>query len=87
MLEDLNKNLEYKVSRKNIELTKLIESQKHLLKLLHEINTPLSIIQTNIDLLKMKIPNNKYITNIESGSKIIQNIYDDLSYLVKKDRE
>ena len=25
-------------------------------------------------------------TNIESGSKIIQNIYDDLSYLVKKDR-
>ena len=34
----------------------------------------------------MKIPNNKYITNIESGSKIIQYIYDDLSYLVKKDR-
>ena len=53
---------------------------------MHEINTPLSIIQTNIDLLKMKIPNNKYITNIESGSKIIQNIYDDLSYLVKRDR-
>jgi signal transduction histidine kinase len=34
----------------------------------------------------MKIPNNKYITNIESGSKIIQYIYDDLSYLVKRDR-
>ena len=50
----------------------------------HEINTPLTIIQTNIDLLKMKIPNNKYITNIESGSKIIQYIYDDLSYLVKE---
>jgi signal transduction histidine kinase len=87
MLEDLNKNLEYKVSEKTIELTKLIESQKTFIKnSVHEVNTPLSIIQTNIDLLKMKIPNNKYITNIESGSKIIQYIYDDLSYLVKKDR-
>lgn len=45
---------------------------------------PLSIIRTNIDLLKMKIPNNNYITNIESGSKTIQYIYDDLSYLIKK---
>ena len=87
MLEDLNKNLEYKVSEKTKELTKLIESQKTFIKnSVHEVNTPLSIIQTNIDLLKMKIPNNKYITNIESGSKIIQYIYDDLSYLVKKDR-
>lgn len=87
MLEDLNKNLEYKVNEKTKELTNLIESQKKFIKnSVHEINTPLSIIQTNIDLLKMKIPNNKYITNIESGSKIIQNIYDDLSYLVKKDR-
>ena len=87
MLEDLNKNLEYKVSEKTIELTELIEAQKTFIKnSVHEINTPLSIIQTNIDLLKMKIPNNKYITNIESGSKIIQYIHDDLSYLIKKDR-
>ena len=87
MLEDLNKNLEYKVSEKTIELTKLIESQKSFIKnSVHEINTPLSIIQTNIDLLKMKVPNNKYITHIESGAKIIQYIYDDLSYLIKKDR-
>ena len=87
MLEDLNKNLEYKVNEKTKELTNLIESQKKFIKnSVHEINTPLSIIRTNIDLLKMKIPNNKYITNIESGSKIIQYIYDDLSYLIKKDR-
>jgi signal transduction histidine kinase len=87
MLEDLNKNLEDKVTEKTKELTNLIQSQKKFIKnSVHEINTPLSIIQTNIDLLKMKIPNNKYITNIESGSKIIQYIYDDLSYLVKKDR-
>ena len=87
MLEDLNKNLEFKVNEKTKELTNLIESQKKFIKnSVHEINTPLTIIQTNIDLLKMKIPNNKYITNIESGSKIIQYIYDDLSYLVKRDR-
>ncbi len=87
VLEDLNKNLEFKVEAKTIELTKLIESQKTFIKnSVHEVNTPLSIIQTNIDLLKMKIPNNKYITNIESGAKIIQYIYDDLSYLIKKDR-
>lgn len=87
MLEDLNKNLEYKVNEKTEELTKLIESQKTFIKnSVHEINTPLSIIQTNIDLLKMNVPNNKYITHIESGSKIIQYIYDDLSYLIKKDR-
>lgn len=87
MLEDLNKNLEYKVDEKTKELTKLVESQKTFIKnSVHEINTPLSIIQTNIDLLKMKVPENKYITHIESGAKIIQYIYDDLSYLIKKDR-
>ena len=87
MLEDLNKNLEYKVDEKTKELTKLIESQKTFIKnSVHEINTPLSIIQTNIDLLKMNTPNNKYIRHIESGAKTIQYIYDDLSYLIKKDR-
>lgn len=87
MLEELNKNLEFKVNEKTKELSNLIESQKQFIKnSVHEINTPLAIIRTNIDLLKMKIPDNNYITNIESGSKIIQYIYDDLSYLVKKDR-
>ena len=33
MLEDLNKNLEYKVNEKTKELTNLIESQKNLLKI------------------------------------------------------
>ncbi|RBQ32336.1 histidine kinase [Arcobacter sp. FW59] len=87
MLEELNKNLEFKVNEKTKELSNLVESQKQFIKnSVHEINTPLAIIRTNIDLLKMKVPENNYITNIESGSKIIQYIYDDLSYLIKKDR-
>ncbi|XPV54900.1 MAG: histidine kinase dimerization/phospho-acceptor domain-containing protein [Halarcobacter ebronensis] len=39
-----------------MKLTNLIESQKQFLKnSVHEINTPLAIIQTNIDLLKEKL--------------------------------
>lgn len=87
VLEDLNKNLEEKVQEKTKELTLLLEAQKEFLKkAIHEINTPLSIIQTNIDLLHMHHEQNKYLTNIESGSKIINTIFDDLSFMIKKDR-
>ena len=87
VLEDLNKSLEKKVEGKTQELTLLLDAQKEFLKnAIHEINTPLSIIQTNIDLLRMHKVQNKYITNIESGSKIINNIFDDLSFMIKKNR-
>ena len=87
MLQDLNTHLEETVQHQTKELKNLIDSQKKFLKnSVHEVNTPLAIIRTNIDLLKMHTPNNKYISNIESGAKIIQYIYDDLSYLIKKDR-
>lgn len=87
VLEDLNKNLEEKVLDKTQELTRLLVSQKEFLKkAIHEINTPLCIIQTNIDLYRMHHPQNKYIRNIESGSKIINNIFDDLSFMIKKNR-
>jgi len=87
MLEELNKNLEFQVEQKTKELSNLLKSQKEFIRnSVHEINTPLAIIQANIDLLKTKVATNNYITNIESGAKIIQYIYDDLSYLIKKDR-
>jgi len=87
VLEDLNKSLEKKVQEKTQELTLLLEAQKEFLKkAIHEINTPLCIIQTNIDLLRMHHQQNKYLTNIESGSKIINNIFDDLSFMIKKNR-
>jgi len=87
VLKQLNTHLEEKVDKQTKELKYLIDSQKKFLKnSIHEINTPLSIIRTNMDLLKMHTPNNKYISNIESGTKIIQYIYDDLSYLIRRNR-
>ncbi len=100
-LEELNSTLEYRVAQKteklkeqNIELEnskKMLEEtlnmqDKFIKNAIHEINTPLSIILTNIDLAIIKNGRNRYLTNIESGSKIIHNIYSDLSYSIKKDR-
>ncbi len=93
-LQDLNKNLENKVNIRTKELKeseqyaiKLVEQQDRFVKdAIHEINTPLSIIIANIDLFKMKFETNRYLSKIEAGSKIIHNIYNDLEYMVKKDR-
>ena len=41
---------------------------------------------THIDLFKMKEGENRYLSKIEAASKIISNIYADLSYMVKKNR-
>jgi c-di-GMP phosphodiesterase len=65
----------------------LITSQKQFLKYaIHETNTPLSIIMGNIDMFEIQFGKNKYLTNIEIAMKNIFSIYDDLSYLVKKDQ-
>jgi len=86
-LLELNITLEEKVKHKTKKLQELVSSQDQFIKKsIHEVNTPLSIILTNIDLLKMENIQNKKITNIESASKIINNIFNDLSFMVKKDR-
>ncbi len=93
-LKELNKSLENRVKEKTVMLEfaknraeNLLKSQDKFLKnAIHEINTPLSIILTNIELYNLKYQKNRYLRNIEAGIKIIHNIYNDLSYLVKKDR-
>ncbi len=93
-LKELNLNLEEKVEDRTEKLQKSEQFAHHLVKkqdkfiqnAIHEINTPLSIIIANIDLFKLKYGENVYLSKIEAGSKIIHNIYNDLSYLVKKDR-
>jgi len=93
-LEDLNKNLEDRVVQKTEKLnvakefaeSVALKQDKFIKNATHEINTPLSIILTNIDLYNMNNPKNRYLTKIEAGVKIIHNIYNDLSYITKKDR-
>ena len=53
----------------------------------HELNTPISTILTNIELLQTKEQDSfskKVTTRIEIGAKTISNIYDDLTFLVLK---
>jgi len=93
-LMELNNKLEELVERKTQELKKsvdftqeLLEKQDRFVKnAIHEINTPLSIILINIDLYNLKFDKNPYLLKIEAAVKVLDNIYEDLAYVVKKDR-
>lgn len=101
VLQQMNASLEERVQQKtyalqlqNISLEKeqkfsegLLESHKQFIRYaIHETNTPLSVIMANIELFTMKEGRNRYLAKIEAGVKNIFSIYDDLSYLVKKDQ-
>ncbi len=51
---------------------------------MHEINTPLSIININVDMYNEKFGSNKYFSRIKSASKILSTIYDDMNYTIKE---
>ncbi len=100
-LKEMNLTLESKVKQKTKDLSdknilleqekdfnaSLVKAQDNFIKhSIHEINTPLAVIMTHIDLFKIKEGDNRYLTKIEAASKIISNIYEDLSYMVKKNR-
>jgi len=53
---------------------------------MHEINTPLSIINLNSDLCINKYGENKYLQRVKSASKTLATIYDDMDYLIKQGR-
>ena len=53
---------------------------------MHEINTPLSIINVNIDLHNRKFPQTKYLQRIKTATKTLSTIYDDMDYLIKNRR-
>ena len=100
-LQELNTHLEDKVKKKtaNLQLTneslleekkfseEILDAQKEFLRhTVHETNTPLSVILTSIELYNMKNIKDRQLSKIEAAAKNIFNIYDDLSYLVKKDQ-
>lgn len=90
----LNESLENLVHQKtealqrSVDFTQeLLEKQDRFVKnAIHEINTPLSIILMNIDLYNLKFSKNPYLVKIEAAVKVLDNIYEDLAYMVKKDR-
>ena len=53
---------------------------------MHEINTPLSIINVNVDMFSHKFGENKYLMRIKAASKTLATIYNDMDYLIKQDR-
>ncbi len=100
-LTELNVHLEDKVKAKTADLQLINEhlveekkfsedilaAQKEFLRhTVHETNTPLSVILTSIELYNMKNAKDRQLSKIEAAAKNIFNIYDDLSYLVKKDQ-
>jgi len=65
----------------------LLSSHKQFLRYtVHEMNSPLGVIMSSIELYEMEFKKNVYLENIEVAVKNIFSMYDDLSYLVKKDQ-
>ncbi len=92
LLQQIDYDSALAASRQQLENSKeyalkLLEDQDQFLKnAIHEIHTPLAVIITNIDLLRMEGIDNEYLNAIEAGSRIIQNSYEDMTYLMKRDR-
>jgi len=93
-LSELNASLEQKVSEKTAKLQKekafsdqLVQSQDAFIKQsIHEINTPLAVIMTQIDLYRHMHGEDRFLGHIEAAAKMIHTIYDDLRYMVRKER-
>ncbi len=92
VLQKIDYDLELKKNRKLLEDSKeyaiklLAEQDQFLKNAIHEIHTPLAIIITNVDLLRMIGIQNESLNSIEAGARIIQNSYEDMTYLMKHDR-
>lgn len=68
-------------------ISNLLEQQDFFLKkIIHEMNTPLSIISLNIDNLESNLGYKEEFETIKASSKSLSSIYNDLYYLSKKEK-
>ena len=82
-VEDLTKKL--KKAKEESKIAFDIQD-KFIKNSVHEIHTPLSIIITNKDLIKMKYGDIKFLNSIEAACKVIQNSYEDMAYHANMDK-
>uniref|UniRef100_UPI004047EBB4 hybrid sensor histidine kinase/response regulator n=1 Tax=Aliarcobacter sp. TaxID=2321116 RepID=UPI004047EBB4 len=68
-------------------ISKLLKQQDFFLKkIIHEMNTPLSIISLNVDNLESQLGPKEQFEAIKASSKSLSSIYNDLYYLTKKEK-
>jgi signal transduction histidine kinase len=76
-----------KIFEKAQTIEKLLTQQDFFLKkIIHEMNTPLSIISLNIDNLESQLGPKEQFEAIKASSKSLSSIYSDLYYLTKKEK-
>ena len=57
---------------------------KLIKKTFDELYTPLSVIETGVELQSLEYGNTEYLDNIKSSARSLQNIYDDIYYILEK---
>ena len=74
-----------KIFENNQTILNLVEQQDFFLKkIIHEMNTPLSVISLNVDNLERELGQKEQFEAIKASSKSLSSIYNDLYYLTKK---
>lgn len=74
------------VYESKITIANLLEQQDLFVKkIMHEMNTPVSIISLNSDLIEQEYGPSKQIEAIKASTKTLSSIYGDLSYKIKKE--
>jgi DNA-binding response OmpR family regulator len=71
-------------SKQHIE--QLLHQQDYFTKkIMHEMNTPVSIIALNAQVLEAQVGKKSELNTIKASAKILSSIYDDLGYIIKKE--
>jgi len=67
-------------------IASLLNQQDYFIKkIMHEMNTPVSVITLNAQTLEVEQGKNTQINTIKASAKILSSIYNELSYLIKKE--
>ena len=76
-------------SRKAVEPTiRNMEQQKQFItNASHELKTPLTVISTNMELLKMETPDNQWIRSTQKQTAAMRHLVDELVYLSRMEEE